>query len=160
MDAVLATINTADGATFAAADRTALITHFNNGGRGLVMFHLANDYWNGCNRLPGSPAAPCVPAGYGAAVDNRAFIDAEYNRSFVYSQYSGYLRRDGDIDGFIFWLNQVSAAPPRNVAKQHGDGLRLYYFSGVSVPLRQQGPAQQRRVHSVGRTGIPACPDL
>jgi hypothetical protein len=84
------------------------------------MFHLANDYWNGCNRLPGSPAAPCVPAGFGAAVDNRSFIDAEYNRSFVYSQYSGYLRRDGDIDGFIFWLNQVSAAPPRNVAKQHG----------------------------------------
>jgi hypothetical protein len=120
VDAVLATINTADGATFAPADRTALITHFNNGGRGLVMFHLANDYWNGCNRLPGNPAAPCVPAGFGAAVDNRAFIDAEYNRSFVYSQYSGYLRRDGDIDGFIFWLNQVSAAPPRNVAKQHG----------------------------------------
>jgi len=120
VDAVLATINTADGATFAAADRTALITHHTNGGRGLVMFHLANDYWNGCNRLPGSPAAPCVAAGFGAAVDNRAFIDAEYNRSFVYSQYSGYLRRDGDIGGFVFWLNQVSAAPPRNVAKQHG----------------------------------------
>jgi hypothetical protein len=120
VDAVLANIQSADGATLAAADRTALITHFNNGGRGLVMFHLANDYWNGCSRLPGSPTAPCVPAGLGAAVDNRAFIDAEYNRSFVYSQYSGYLRRDSDIDGFIFWLNQVSAAPPRNVVKQHG----------------------------------------
>ena len=120
VDAVLATIQTADGATFSGADRTALITHFNNGGRGLVMFHLANDYWNGCNRLPGNPTAPCVPAGYGAAIDNRAFIDAEYNRSFVYSQYSGYLRRDADIGGFVFWLNQVSAAPPRNAAKQHG----------------------------------------
>ncbi|MEO8435610.1 MAG: Calx-beta domain-containing protein, partial [Pyrinomonadaceae bacterium] len=120
VDAVLTTIQTADGATLAAADRSALITHFNNGGRGLVMFHLANDYWNGCSRLPGSPPAPCVPAGYGAAVDNRTFIDAEYNRSFVYSQYSGYLRRDADINGFIFWLNQVSTAPPRNVAKQHG----------------------------------------
>ncbi|MEA2204292.1 MAG: hypothetical protein QOE77_1068 [Blastocatellia bacterium] len=120
VDAVLANIQSADGASFAAADRTGLITHFNNGGRGLVMFHLANDYWNGCSRLPGSPSAPCVPAGMGAAVDNRVFIDAEYNRSFVYSQYSGYLRRDSDIDGFIFWLNQVSGAPPRNVAKQHG----------------------------------------
>jgi photosystem II stability/assembly factor-like uncharacterized protein len=119
VDAVLANILSADGATFAVADRNALITHFNNGGRGLVMFHLANDYWNGCNRLPGSPAAPCVPSGFGAPVDNRAFIDAEYNRSFVYSQYSGYLRRDSDIDGFIFWLNQVSTAPPRNVSKQH-----------------------------------------
>ena len=82
------------------------------------MFHLANDYWNGCNRLPGSPPAPCVPVGVGVAVDNRPFIDAEYNRSFVYSQYSGYLRRDGDIGGFLFWLNQVSTSPPRNVAKQ------------------------------------------
>ncbi len=58
--------------------------------------------------------------GYGDAVDNRAFIDAEYNRSFVYSQYSGYLRRDGDIGGFLFWLTEVSKAPPRNVAKQRG----------------------------------------
>jgi len=84
------------------------------------MFHLANDYWNGCDRLPGSPPAPCVPAGFGAAVDNRVFIDAEYNRSFVYSQYSGYLRRDADIGGFLFWLNQVSTAPPRTASKQKG----------------------------------------
>jgi len=94
------------------------------------MFHLANDYWNGCNRLPGSPPAPCVTAGYGAAVDNRAFIDAEYNRSFVYSQYSGYLRRDGDIGGFIFWLNQVSAAPPRNVGQSASS-----YKSAMTAPL-------------------------
>jgi hypothetical protein len=118
VEAVLATIQTADGATLAVADRNALITHFNNGGRGLVMFHLANDYWNGCDRLPGSPAAPCVPAGYGAAVDNRPFIEAEYNRSFVYSQYSGYLRRDSDIGGFLFWLTEVSKSPPRNVPRQ------------------------------------------
>ncbi|MEO8436648.1 MAG: CHRD domain-containing protein, partial [Pyrinomonadaceae bacterium] len=119
VDAVLATIQSASGVTLAMADRDALITHFNNGGRGLVMFHLANDYWNGCDRLNPPQSAPCVPAGFGAAVDNRVFIDAEYNRSFVYSQYSGYFRRDADIGGFLFWLNQVSQAPPRNVAKQH-----------------------------------------
>jgi hypothetical protein len=117
VDAVLTTIRTDSGAEL-ITQRDTLIGHFNTGGRGLVMFHLANDYWNGCNRLPGSPPAPCVPVGYGDAVDNRAFIDAEYNRSFVYSQYSGYLRRDGDIGGFLFWLNQVSTAPPRNVPKQ------------------------------------------
>jgi uncharacterized delta-60 repeat protein len=115
---VLATILNASGVDL-SSQSTTLNTHFTNGGRGLVLFHLANDYWNGCNRLPGSPAAPCVPAGFGAAVDNRAFIDAEYNRSFVYSQYSGYLRRDGDISGFIFWLNEVSKAPPRNATTQH-----------------------------------------
>jgi hypothetical protein len=119
VNAVLATIQSASGVDLSSQSST-LVTHFNNGGRGLVMFHLANDYWNGCNRLPGSPSAPCVPTGFGAAVDNRPFIDAEYNRSFVYSQYSGYLRRDADISGFVFWLNQVSAAAPRNVAKQHG----------------------------------------
>ena len=119
VNAVLATIQSASGVDLSSQSAT-LINHFNNGGRGMVMFHLANDYWNGCNRLPGSPAAPCVPAGSGAAVDNRVFIDAEYNRSFVYSQYSGYLRRDGDIGGFLFWLNQVSTAPPRNAAKQRG----------------------------------------
>ena len=79
------------------------------------MFHLANDYWNKC----GSTAPPCVPAGYGSAVDNRSFIDAEYNRAFVTTQYFGYLRRDPDIGGFIFWLGQVNSGPLRDVGKQH-----------------------------------------
>ncbi|MEO8434724.1 MAG: Calx-beta domain-containing protein [Pyrinomonadaceae bacterium] len=118
VDAVLTTIQVGSGVTVTSGDRNALIAHFTNGGRGLVMFHLANDYWNGCERLPGSPAAPCVPAGFGAAVDNRAFIDAEYTRSFIYSQYSGYLRRDGDIGGFMFWLTEVSKSPARNVPRQ------------------------------------------
>jgi hypothetical protein len=119
VDAVLATIKNADGAVLSNLDRNTLVAHFNNGGRPLVMFHLANDYWNGCERLPGSPSAPCVPAGYGTPVGNQAFIDAEYNRAFVYSQYAGYLRRDADIGGFLFWLNEVNKAAPRNVAKQH-----------------------------------------
>lgn len=47
------------------------------------------------------------------------FIDAEYNRAFVATQYFGYLRRDADMAGFLFWLGQVSSAPPRDVPKQH-----------------------------------------
>ncbi|MEO8434723.1 MAG: FG-GAP-like repeat-containing protein [Pyrinomonadaceae bacterium] len=117
VSAVLATIQTASGVDLSSQTGT-LVNHFNSGGRGLVMFHLANDYWNGCERLPGSPTAPCVPAGFGAPVDNRPFIDAEYTRSFVYSQYTGYLRRDGDIGGFMFWLTEVSKSPPRNVPRQ------------------------------------------
>jgi hypothetical protein len=52
-------------------------------------------------------------------IHNRAFIDAEYNRGFVVTQYFGYLRRDPDIAGFLFWLNQVNTAPVRDVPKQH-----------------------------------------
>ena len=83
-----------------------------------MMWHLANDYWNGCSDLPGQPAAPCLPAGYGAAVDNRGFIDAEYNRQFSSNLYFGYLRRNPDIPGFLFWQGQINTAPVRDVAKQ------------------------------------------
>jgi hypothetical protein len=52
-------------------------------------------------------------------ITNRAFIDAEYNRAFVTTQYFGYLRRDADIGGFLFWLGQVNGGSPRDTAKQH-----------------------------------------
>ena len=52
-------------------------------------------------------------------INNRAFIDAEYNRAFVATQYFGYLRRNPDMAGFLFWLGQVNGAPLRDVAKQH-----------------------------------------
>ena len=52
-------------------------------------------------------------------INNRAFIDAEYNRAFVATQYFGYLRRDSDIGGFLFWLGQVSSGPLRDTGKQH-----------------------------------------
>jgi len=52
-------------------------------------------------------------------INNRGFIDAEYNRAFVATQYFGYLRRDSDIGGFLFWLGQVSSGPLRDVPKQH-----------------------------------------
>lgn len=52
-------------------------------------------------------------------IANSALIDAEYNRAFVATQYFGFLRRDSDMGGFTFWLNQLNTAPIRNVAKQH-----------------------------------------
>jgi hypothetical protein len=51
--------------------------------------------------------------------DSAAFIDAEYNRSFVLTQYFGYLRRDPDQGGFDFWLNQVNRYPLRDTRVQH-----------------------------------------
>jgi hypothetical protein len=37
----------------------------------------------------------------------------------VATQYFGYLRRDPDIDGFLFWLDQVNHGPLRDATKQH-----------------------------------------
>jgi hypothetical protein len=35
------------------------------------------------------------------------------------SPFFGYLRRDPDIGGFLFWLSQVNSGPLRDGAKQH-----------------------------------------
>jgi len=80
--------------------RTALIALYTTGGRGAVVYRLADD--NATN-----------------PINNHAFIDAEYNRAFVATQYFGYLRREPDMGGFLFWLDQVNKAPLRDVPRQH-----------------------------------------
>ena len=100
VDAVLATIKNDVGVDL-TSQRDALINEFNAGGRSQVMYRLADDN------------ASTNP------INNREFIDAEYNRAFVAMQYFGYLRRDVDIAGFLFWLGQVSSAPLRDEPKQH-----------------------------------------
>ncbi|HXM34794.1 MAG TPA: hypothetical protein VN920_06385 [Pyrinomonadaceae bacterium] len=99
VDAVLLTIQNDLGVNL-AAERNNLITLYNSGGRGAVIYRLADDN-AGTN-----------------PINNRTFIDAEYNRAFVYAQYGGYLRRDGDIGGFLFWLGQVNGGPLRDLTKQ------------------------------------------
>ena len=71
------------------------------GGRGAAIYRLADDN------------AQTNP------IDNRPFIDAEYDRAFVATQYFGYLRRDADIAGLLFWLGQVNRFPIRDVGIQH-----------------------------------------
>ncbi len=105
VDAVLATITNDIGADL-SGQRQALISLYNQGatstaGRALVMYRLSDD------SVATNP------------INNRAFIDAEYNRAFVFTQYAGYLRRNADMAGFLFWLGQVNSAPLRDVAKQH-----------------------------------------
>jgi hypothetical protein len=100
VDALLATIMNDIGVDL-TSQRQALIDLFNSGGRGAVVYRLADD-----NALTNP-------------INNRAFIDAEYNRAFVFTQYAGYLRRDSDVAGFLFWLGQVSSGPLRDVGKQH-----------------------------------------
>ena len=100
VDAVLATIQNDLGVNL-SSQRNNLITLYNAGGRGAVQYRLADD----------DVTNP---------INNGAFIDAEYNRSFVATQYFGYLRRDADIGGFLFWLGQVNSGPLRDGTKQHG----------------------------------------
>jgi hypothetical protein len=51
--------------------------------------------------------------------ESPAFIDAEYNNSFVLMEYFGYLRRDPEPGGFDFWLSQVNKFPLRDISIQH-----------------------------------------
>ena len=82
----------------------------------------------------------------GNPINNRAFIDAEYNRAFVFTQYAGYLRRNSDIGGFLFWLGQVNGAPLRDVARQHAMVCSFVTSAGVSESLQFSGYTQQRRM--------------
>ena len=100
VDSLLAKINS-DIFVDLTSERAKLIDLFDQGGRGAVLYRLADDN------------AQTNP------INNRAFIDAEYNRSFVYAQYAGYLRRDADVGGFLFWLGKVNEFPVRNAEIQH-----------------------------------------
>jgi hypothetical protein len=99
VDAVLTNLSSI-GVTL-TSERGKLITLYGSLGRGGVMYRVADD------NLQTNP------------INNRAFIDAEYNRAFVYTQYGGYLRRDSDIRGFVFWLDQVNSGPLRDTGKLH-----------------------------------------
>jgi hypothetical protein len=100
VDAVLLTIKNDLGADL-TSQRQDLINLFTSSGRGGVLYRLADD------NIQTNP------------INNRALVDAEYNRAFVATQYFGYLRRDPDMAGLLFWLGQVNTAPLRDVAKQH-----------------------------------------
>jgi hypothetical protein len=115
VDAELATIKNDSGADL-ASQRNALINLFNSGGRGAVLYRLADD------NLQSNP------------INNRALIDAEYNRAFVATQYFGYLRRDSDSGGFEFWLNQVNRFPIRDVAIQHA--MVCAFITSIEYQLR------------------------
>ncbi|HXD32427.1 MAG TPA: FG-GAP-like repeat-containing protein [Pyrinomonadaceae bacterium] len=99
VDALIANINTDIGVAL-SSQRQALIDLFNQSGRGAVLYRIADD---------NTQTNP---------INNRAFIDAEYNRAFVLTQYFGYLRRNPDIGGYLFWLGQVNSAPLRALEKQ------------------------------------------
>jgi uncharacterized delta-60 repeat protein len=105
INAVLATIRADLGADL-TSQASALLDAYNqagggDAGRGAVLFRLADD------NVQTNP------------INNRSLIDAEYNRAFVFTEYSGYLRRDADVAGFLFWLDQINRGALRDPAMQH-----------------------------------------
>lgn len=48
------------------------------------------------------------------AIDNSAFSSAEFNPSFVLMQYFGYLKRDPEQGGYLFWLDVLNNRVPGN----------------------------------------------
>jgi hypothetical protein len=123
VDAVLATVQNNLGVNL-TSERTNLINLFNQGGRGAVMYRLADD------NLQTNP------------INNRLFIDAEYNRAFVAGEYFGYLRRDADIGGLLYWLGQVNSAPLRDTTKQHA--MVCSFITSIEYQLRF-GPVVTRK---------------
>ena len=99
VDAVLANIQTSTGADL-TTQRTLLINLADISGRGAVMYRLVDD----------SSSNP---------IANSAFLNAEYNKAFVLTQYFGYLRRDTDLAGFNFWLGIVNRFPLRSATGQN-----------------------------------------
>jgi len=46
--------------------------------------------------------------------DDATFKQAEYNKAFVIMQYFGYLRRDPEEDGYLYWLDVLNNRVPGN----------------------------------------------
>ena len=46
--------------------------------------------------------------------ENQDFRQKEFNSAFVLTQYFGYLRRDPDEGGFVFWLDVLNNRAPNN----------------------------------------------
>jgi hypothetical protein len=119
VDAILATIQTADAVNL-SSQRQALIDQYNNAGggnagRAMVLYRLADD----------NAQSP---------INNQAFINAEYNRQFALTLYFGYLRRNPDIGGFLFWQSQINLAPVRDVPKQNA--LVCSFLTAAEYQLR------------------------
>jgi hypothetical protein len=105
VDAVLETMQKGSGANL-QSQREALISEFNlgaassGGGRGRVLYRLADD----------NEQSP---------INNHDFLNAEYNRAFVLTEYFGYLKRDPDQGGYDFWLDIVNRFPLRDLRGQN-----------------------------------------
>ncbi|HEY0006746.1 MAG TPA: S8 family serine peptidase [Pyrinomonadaceae bacterium] len=93
VDALIATIMSATGnAVDLTSQRTALINQYNTGSNINQSRSLALQM----------------------AIEQAAFKTGVYNSAFVLMQYFGYLRRNPDEGGYLFWLNVITNKEPGN----------------------------------------------
>jgi hypothetical protein len=91
VDALIATIKASSNVDL-ASQRATLINTYNSGGSMTQSRSLT----------------------VRAAIEDAGFKQAEYNPSFVLMQYFGYLRRDAETGGYLFWLNVLNNKEPNN----------------------------------------------
>jgi hypothetical protein len=85
VDALLASVQQSSGVDL-TGERDSLLSSYNSGAnqvesRSLVLRDVA---------------------------DSSALMQAEYNSAFVLTEYFGYLRRDPDPSGYLFWLDVLN----------------------------------------------------
>jgi len=86
VDAVLLTMQQRSGLDLSSI-RAGLLSDYNGGGRALVARHAA---------------------------ETPSFASTEYNQAFVLMEYFGYLRREVDQNGYLFWLGVLNNTSPNN----------------------------------------------
>ncbi len=86
VDALLQTMTTRSGADVSSL-RDTMLSDYDTGGRSLAVRD---------------------------AVQANAFVQAEYNKSFVLFEYFGYLRRNPDTGGYDFWLDVLNGREAGN----------------------------------------------
>jgi hypothetical protein len=87
IDAVLMTIQQGSGVDLSSKRQTLIDEYNSNQSRSRIIRLLADD---------------------------PIFKDAEYNKAFVLMQYFGYLRRDPEDGGYLFWLDVLNNRVPGN----------------------------------------------
>lgn len=71
-------------------------------------------------------------------IDDGAFVNAEHNKEFVLMQYFGYLRRDPDQGGYLFWLDVLNNRVPGNFR-----GMVCAFITSQEYQLRFGSTATQ-----------------
>lgn len=66
-----------------------------------------------------------------AAIDDNLFTNAEYNPAFVTMQYFGYLKRDPETGGYLFWLDVLNNRVPNNYL-----GMVCAFITSAEYQLR------------------------
>jgi hypothetical protein len=108
VDALIATIKTSSGVDL-AGQRASLINTYNTGGSMSQSRSLT----------------------VRAAIEDANFKQAEYNPSFVLMQYYGYLHRDPERGGYLFWLNVLNTQQPGNFK-----GMVCAFITSAEYQLR------------------------